>query len=474
MSVLQSSRHQITLPRGERAASDARQRAIIERMRQWSDDSLAEAPVWSVVQGGEWSHNAHHHRLECSSGSGIGILRLDDSYAAEPDEMDVELLIGSEGLSGGGYIGPAWGILNENNYWYINFDARELRKVEGGTETVVRSSLPWGAVPTRWRLQVRGDRLTVTADGSAYLDDHFEGVPVDHVGVRTYRAGSGIVWIDHVSARYSSRPITIDPRAETIWLAHREALGMASIYDDDFSGTTAYTIQSGTWTHSPTPNEFLRCWGSGVVSLDTPGVLTDTDVTMTLQLESGQYIGPAWRIQSGDTMYFVHTLDRQIRKLVGGGASILVAGGGDEVDQSVPFSVRVRHIGSDITVWINDELWLEGYDDEIGEGLVGARAWGSGTIDARFHDIDVVAHQYREVAINAFSRWSLYLKSVGSASVRMELSPGDDEWFEVPDGAIDLVAGAPKIVEIGYDAERVRIASDSDDALITAIIRGVY
>lgn len=76
--------------------------------------------------------------------------------------------------------------------------------------------------------------------------------------------------------------------------------------------------------------------------------------------------------------------------------------------------------------------------------------------------------------LSNYSRWTLYIHVAGAIDITVELSPdGGSTWYEIPESALSYSAAADDVLEMGYDATRIRLTG-SNATNVTAQVRGVF
>jgi len=77
-------------------------------------------------------------------------------------------------------------------------------------------------------------------------------------------------------------------------------------------------------------------------------------------------------------------------------------------------------------------------------------------------------------SLSNFDRWTLYINVAGAIDITVELSPdGGTTWYEIPESALSYSAAADDVLEMGYDATRIRLTG-SNATNVTAQVRGVF
>ena len=78
-----------------------------------------------------------------------------------------------------------------------------------------------------------------------------------------------------------------------------------------------------------------------------------------------------------------------------------------------------------------------------------------------------------EKEVGNYRRWTLYIHAEGAIDVTIKLSPDGANWYEPDESPISFSAAGDKVIEMGYDAYKVKLTG-SNTTPVTAQIRGVF
>ena len=72
-----------------------------------------------------------------------------------------------------------------------------------------------------------------------------------------------------------------------------------------------------------------------------------------------------------------------------------------------------------------------------------------------------------------YQRWTLYIHAEDAIDVTIQLSPDGANWYEPDESPLSFSGAGDKVIEMGYDACKLRLIGSNTTA-VTAQIRGVY
>jgi len=78
-----------------------------------------------------------------------------------------------------------------------------------------------------------------------------------------------------------------------------------------------------------------------------------------------------------------------------------------------------------------------------------------------------------EAEIGNYKRWTLYIHADDAIDITIQLSPDGSNWYEPDESPVSFDAAGDKVIEMGYDAYKIRLIG-SNTAAVTAQVRGVY
>lgn len=241
----------------------------------------------------------------------------------------------------------------------------------------------------------------------------------------------------------------------------------------DFFSAASYTVVTGSFTADTSEGLIKTDGESENILLFTSDPLDDVFIKATVKGAGGTSGSPCWRLVDALNFYYLR-LNSEFGDNGGiakrqGGTYSLVKEGSFPVSANLDNDVTVRHVGENITVWINGDLWASVVDDSLtNPGHVGFRGFGAGHQISRF----ILAPDGTIAELPPFSRWTLYATAEEAIELHVSLSPDGQKFYPLPESPLAVSALQPLVLEMGYDAHSIQLFSDSDaDAIVQ--VRGV-
>jgi hypothetical protein len=261
------------------------------------------------------------------------------------------------------WVGLMARYIDENNMYYLTIRANNsvsIRKKVNGVITDLRTYFPPVQVGTNYRVsfEVVGNRLTYYLNGERVIDtyDPDNSLPHGRAGVRTYRA----------TADFDNVIITPQPLMELGGGPRFSDISMFDIVDGTWTTGGIFLIDQSSTTGDarilhghPTDDQVVR------VTARLNGIGTDPS--------GSHWMGALVRYTDPSNYYYV-TLrtsnEVSLRKVVNGVITEL-AHQPFTIQSGQPYRLRIEAIGTNLVVYVNDEVRLQASDSSHTQGRSG-------------------------------------------------------------------------------------------------------
>jgi hypothetical protein len=271
------------------------------------------------------------------------------------------------------WVGLMARYIDENNMYYLTIrgdSSVRIRKKVNGVITELRAYQPWPPVPlgTNYRVsfEVVGNRLAYYRNGERVIDayDPDNSLPHGRAGVRTYRA----------TADFDNVIITPAPLMELGGGPRYSHISFFDIVDGSWTTSGIFDLEQSTASGNarilhghPTDDQAVK------VTVRINGIGTDT---------SGSHWAGAMVRYTDPSNYYYVTLrtsnEMSLRKVVNGVVTELDR---EAVPLQVgtPYRLRVEAIGTQLIVYLNDQVRLQASDSSHTQGRSGLVTYRAAT-----------------------------------------------------------------------------------------------